>query len=243
MRTLVTMALLAGIATPAAEAGDREKASAVIERAIKAHGGEDALNKAQKCSRRGKGVLTTPTGEVPFTTEETMQLPGRCRIVLEVERTRRQIIVLNGDKGWLKRPDGSVVSPKEEVNFYREEAHVWWLMTLTPLLKKEITLTPLADAKVNGQDAEVIKASSKGHGDIRLYFDKKTGMLVKIRRRAVLADVPLTKEYYYSDFQDCDGAKLPGKEIVMQYDQKQSEVKFSQYKSLATVDEATFKKP
>ncbi len=244
MRIIVGIALMAlglGIHTPV-RAGERDKALAVIEQAIKAHGGAEALTKAQKRSRRGQGVLTL-TGEVPFTTEETVHLPDRCRVVLEVGRNR-VVIVLNGDKGWLLPPGGSAQPMnKEQLAERREEPYVWWLMTLTPLQKDGFDLTPLPDAKVNGQDAAVVKVASKGHPDSRLFFDKKTGLLVKIARRAREAGVPLDREYLYSDHKDFDGVKLPAKEIITINGKKQSEVKFASYKLLSALDGATFNKP
>lgn len=243
MRIMVGILVVLGMAAPVpAWAGDREKALAVIERGIKAHGGEDALNKAQKRERRGRGEMTINKDKVPFSTEEIVQLPQRCRMVMEIGRNRT-VLVLNGEKGWLKSPAGSLEIPKDELEDKREEAYVWWLMTLTPLRKDEFTLTPLPEAKVNGQPAAVIKAESKGHGEVRLYFDKQTGLLAKIRRRAVVADVPFSKEYYYSDFRDYDGAKLPSKEIIMQYGQKIFEVKFTHYKMLSSIEDSTFNKP
>lgn len=242
MRTIVAIVLGLGLLIPAARgAGDRDKALAVVEQAIKAHGGADALNKAQTRSRNGRGELTI-SGNIAFKAEEIVSLPERCRTVLEAAGIRR-VIVLNGDKGWMLTGGTTQEMNKEMLAELREEPYVWWLMTLTPLQKEGFELTPLPDVKVNGEDASVIKVSHRGHADVRMFFDKKTGLLVKIARRAKEAGIPLDKEYSYSDYRDYDGVKLPTKEVTTVNGRKLSEVKFTDYQLLSRVEDKTFDKP
>jgi hypothetical protein len=244
MRTTAGIVLIAaslGWSAPA-RADDRDKALAVIERAVKVQGGAEALNKAQTRSRTGQGKLALG-GDLPFTTEETVQLPGRSRTVLEAGG-RRQIVVLNGDKGWILPLGGAAQElNKEFFEELREEPYVWWLMTLTPLQKDGFELKPLPDAKVKDQDAYVVKVSSKGHPDATLFFDKRTDLLIKIARRARQAGVPLDKEYYYSDYKDFDGVRLPARELITLNGKPLSEVTFTRYKLLSRIEDSTFAKP
>jgi hypothetical protein len=243
MRIVAGIVLAAvGLAAPASvRADDRAKAVSVIEQAIKAHGGADALNRAQKRSRSGQGVIVFE-GEEPFKTEETVSFPDRCRMSLDV-RSARMLIVLNGDKGWLLAGGTVQEMNKATLTERREELYVWWLMTLTPLRKDGFELKPLPDAKVNDREAAVVKVSRKDYPDVRLYFDKKSGLLVKIARRGTEAGVPVNKEYFYSDHKDYDGAKMPGKELITMNGRKLSEVKFTSCKSLDSVADKTFDKP
>ncbi|HZV05042.1 MAG TPA: hypothetical protein VE999_08185 [Gemmataceae bacterium] len=224
------------------QAGDRDKALEVIQKAIKAHGGADALNRAQIRSRSGEGVFCLG-GETRFTTEETVHLPDRCRVVAEPQRARI-ILVLNGNQGW-NQPGGMTQElSKEELKLRKEELYVWWLMNLTPLLKDEFQLKPLPGAKVNGQDASVVQVSHKDFPDVRLFFDNKSGLLVKSARQAKEAGVSVTKEYYYSDHKEFDGIKMPTKEItVLNGSTKFSEVKFNNYKVMSRVEDKLFERP
>jgi hypothetical protein len=233
----------AWLGAPAAlPAGDRDKALTVIEKAIKAHGGADALNKAQMRSRTGEGVFCL-RGETRFTTEETVCFPDRCRVVVNPERNRI-ILVLNGNKGWMQAGGATQEMAKTALKEKQEELYVWWLMNLTPLLKDEFQLKPLADAKVNDQDASVVLVSRKDFPDARLFFDKKSGLLVKIARRATESGLPIAKEYVYSDHKEFDGVKMPTKEIItLNGNTKYSEVKFSNYKVLSRVEDKLFEKP
>jgi hypothetical protein len=242
MRTIVGIMLVTCLGAPAsAWAGERDKALAVIERAVKAHGGASALTKAPIRTRSGQGVIGL-SGDRPFTTEETVRFPDRCRVVLDVGR-ERLIVVLNGDKGWMQAGGTTQEMKKAEFAERREELYVWWLMTLVPLQKDGFDLKPLADAKVGDQEAAVVKVSSKGFPDATLFFDKKTNLLIKIARPATEAGIPVRKEYLFTDHKDFDGVKMPSKQIDKINGTKLSEVKFTSYKFLTRIEDAAFTKP
>lgn len=243
MRCFMAIVAAACLAAPAASrAGDRDKALAVIEKAIKAHGGADALNKAQMRSRTGQGVVSLG-GEIRLTTDETVRLPDCCRVVLNPQ-SNRVILVLNGDKGWTQAGGATQEMPKSALKEKQEELYVWWLMNLTPLLKDEFQLKPLADAKVNGRDASIVRVSRKNYPDVRLFFDKDSGLLVKMARRGTESGVPVAKEYLYSDHKEFDGVEMPTKEvIILNGTAKLSEVKFDNYKVLSRVEDKLFEKP
>ena len=182
-------------------------------------------------ARAGQGAIVLNNNEVPFKTEETVRFPDHCRVDLDLGRTRL-VVVLNGDKGWMQAGGATQPMNKDTYAERRDELYVWWLMTLTPLLKDGFELKPLADAKVNDKEAAVVKVSRKDRPDVRLYFDKKSGLLIKIARRGQNAGVPINMEYHYSDHKDYDGVKWPGKELTTMNGTKLSEVKFTSYKSL-----------
>jgi hypothetical protein len=244
MRIVVSMVAVLAWLTAAAlgRAGERDKALAVIDKAIKAHGGADALNKASRYERSGKGVFCIG-GETPITTEESVHLPDRCRVKVQIGATRI-ILVLNRDKGWMQAGGATQELPKAELKERREELYVWRLMLLTSLVKDEFELTPLADAKVNDRDVAVVKVAHKDYPDVRMFFDKKSGLLIKMARRATESGVVLPKEYVYSEHKEFDGAKLPTKEVItINRSTKMSEVRFNNYKVGSRFDDKTFDKP
>ena len=244
MRRLVTIVLtFVYVCVPAVvPAGERDEALAVLNKAIKAHGGAAALDKARMRSRSGKGVVTIG-GEVRITAEETFHFPDRCRLVIDLERSRI-VLVLNGAKGWTQTGGATREMNEETVKEKQEELYVWWLMNLTPLLKDEFELKPLADAKVNGEDAAVVKVSHKSYPDVRLFFDKKSGLLVKIGRRSTETGASLAKDYFFSDHKEFDGVKMPTKEIVtINGTTKMSEVTYNTNKVLSQVEDKLFDKP
>src|SRR5262249_25113206 len=125
----------------------------------------------------------------------------------------------------------------------REEAYVQWLATLVPLKKDPFELAPVPEIKVDGKPAGGVKVSSKGHGDVKLYFDKASGLLVKIERPAREAGLQVDKEYVYSDHKTFDGVKLPTRSVELLNGKKFTQLSSAAYKFLDKPDASAFDKP
>ena len=247
MRTTFRLLFVLFLATSPVLADDRDKALAVIDRAIQTHGGETALTKAQLMTRSATGEMTLFDKPVPFKDEMAAQLPDRLRSFVDVGEGDQKLLVLlviNGDKGWQSAGGAVMELSKERLGELREEAYIMWLSTLAPLKKDtSFHLVPAPDVKVNGQPAAGVKVSQKGHTDATLYFDKETGLLVKIARRAQEAGLAVDKEYLFSAHKEFEGAKLPTKQVEMINGKKFTEVTSFTYKILRRVDESMFAKP
>jgi hypothetical protein len=239
---IMAAAMFAG-AVASARAADQTTAAEVVERAIKAQGGDEALVRSRTLSRTGAGTMSLSGATLPFTEETTMALPDRIRITVDIEKGARVTLIVNGDKGWQASGGAVLELGKERLDEVREESNVLWLATLTPLLKEPYTLTPLPDGSVDGSPTSGVKASAKGHTDVSLYFDKRTNLLVKIQRRARESGVTLNKTYLFSDYKDVDGVKLPVREVQLLEGKKFIERTSANYKLLSRVDDTTFAKP
>jgi hypothetical protein len=246
MRTIAGWMLLCGVAlaaAPNAVAGEQEEALALVDRAVKAHGGADALNKAQALVRSGTGTMTLFGNTSSFTDEVTWSLPDRLRLAMEVEKKYRLTMVVNGDKGWQSAGGPTVDLGPARLAEVRDEMYVLWLTTLMPLKQTAFKLSPLPEIKVNGAAAVGVKVMSKDKADVKLYFDKKTNLLVKIERRATEGGQKVDKEYFYSDHKDFDGVKLPTKQSEWINGRKFSELTGATYKFPKKLEEAVFAKP
>jgi hypothetical protein len=235
------------LAPAATLAGDATTARAIVDAAIKAHGGPEKLAKTALMTRQAKGVMSLFGQEVPFTDELILQLPERWRWTLdagEAGQKSRLLLVVNGDKGW--RSSGGAVMDvgKERLEELREEAYVIWLSTLLPFAKdNSFSLTPLPDIEVDGRPAAGVNVAHKGHTDVKLYFDKRTGLLVKIARRGKEAGLALDKEYVYSAHKSFEGVELPTKYVELANGKKYVEVEEISYKFLPSVNDSTFAQP
>ena len=163
----------------------------VVEKAIKSHGGEDALRKALLCTRSDSGKLLQLEKPIPFTSEVTRSLPGKLRMDVELEKAFKVVIVVNGEKGWERRGGPAVEMGRQRLVELREEVYVQWLTTLVPLRKAPFDLTALPETKVNGEPAVGVKVRARGHPESNLYFSKRTGLLIKVARRATESGVPV----------------------------------------------------
>jgi hypothetical protein len=228
-------------------ADDREAALAVVAEAIKAHGGEDALGRAQTLVRKSAGQMTVAGKEMSFAEEYTAQLPERVRREVDVragDQKLHTLVVVNGDKGWQSSGGAVTELTPERRKELREDDYVQWLTTLLPLKKDtSLQLTPLPETKVNGEPALGVKVSRKGYPDVKLYFDKKSRLLVKTERSAAEAGDPVLREETYGAHKDFDGVKLPTKIVQTAAGKKVREITEASYKFPRKIEEATFGKP
>jgi hypothetical protein len=242
MWAVAAVAVLVAAAGPA-RADDREVAVALVEKAIKAHGGEDALGRTRTLSRSGTGTMTLFGNNSSFTEETLFALPDRIRITVDPKNGTRVTLVLNGDKAWKVIGGAPLEMDKPGVEEIREEAYVLWLATLTPLLKDTYTLSTLPDGSAEGEPVAGVKVVAKGHFDAKLYFSKRSHLLLKIERHAREAGQQLEKTYIFGDYKDVDGVQLPTRELQLLNGKKFIERTQATYKILRRADDAAFAKP
>jgi hypothetical protein len=246
MRTILATAMMCGclfVTTAPVSAGDREDALAIIDRAVKAHGGADALAKVRTAVRAGEGVLFQGDTKTPFTDELMLNLPNQWRDSVVIDKKVHFAMAVNGEKGW-QAVSGTVteIGPAR-LKELREEIYILGLETLAPLQKPGFDLTPLPEIKIADRPAIGVKVSSKGHADAKLYFDNQTHLLMKIERSAQEAGLKLNKEYLFGDYKDFDGVKLPTRQVELLEGKEVMELTSASYKFPSKPDETVFAKP
>jgi hypothetical protein len=249
MRRMLALMLVGGclLAVPAAApADDARSAKAIVDEAIKAHGGPEKLTKTELMTRQAKGTASFGQ-EVPFTDVWVLQLPERWHWTFDIggpDQKTRLLLVVSGDKGW--QSSGGVVMDisKERLEELREEAYVIWLSTLLPFAKENrFSLAPLPDTVVDGRPAAGVKVAHTGRPEVKLYFDKQSGLLVKIARRAKEANLAIDKEYVYSRHKGFEGVQLPTKYAELANGRKLMEATEMSYRFPRSVDDKTFSRP
>jgi hypothetical protein len=231
MRTRVGLGLALS-AVAALGAGPGEAPRAIVEAAIRAHGGAEALARAQTVVLKAAGQLSVAGKEVPFAEEYTAQWPRRWRHEVELrtgEQKLRVLTVVNGDRAWQSTGGAVAEVTPERLKELREDGYARWLTTLLPLTRDpSLRLAPLAGAPG-------VKVSCEGHADVSLYFDEKTHLLLKMRREA--------EEVAYSGYKDFDGVQMPTRWVRTVGGKKVSEITAASYQFPRQVEEATFGKP
>ncbi|HVS39051.1 MAG TPA: hypothetical protein VMS17_26060 [Gemmataceae bacterium] len=244
MRTILTAALCTLVfGSAAVQAGDREDALAILDQAIQAQGGADALAKFRTAIRHGEGVVYQGDDKRPFTDEMTLDVPDRLQRSAEIDKQVHFAIAVAGDKGWHALGGKVEDLGPERLKELHEEIYVLWLETLLPLRDKGFDLTPLPEIKVNGRPAVGVQASSKGHADVKLYFDKTTHLLTKGEWSGKEAGQSHAKEHFIGDFKDFDGVKLPTHYIETTDGKKICELTSASYQFPVKVDDAAFVRP
>jgi hypothetical protein len=248
-RTLCLAATAALLCAGAARAQDKDAARAVVEKAVEAHGGLDRLSRNRADWVTIKGVLSVGGKDRSFTAETIVQLPDQFKTVLAVsvdDQKTTIVQVLNGDEAWVtldgvpqpKIPAAALVEMKSIMHLDR-------VIRLAPLLTdKAYTLAALGETKLNGREVVGVKVLCKGQREVRLFFDKEKGLLVKTEH--VLddsGDREVKQEEYYGEFKDYAGFKRPSKLSVFRAGKKTMEAELVEVKYYEKIDASVFAKP
>src|SRR5262249_6736690 len=119
------------------------------------------------------------------------------------------VTVLAGDKGWRKLGDNSTELDKEALAGQKRTAYLAAIpITVLPLKGKEVKLEAAGEEKVGGKPAVGVKATGPEGKDFTLYFDKETGLPVKLVAKVVgLMGGEFTQETTFADYKEMDGIK------------------------------------
>ena len=250
MRALLGVWCVAGLlAGGAARADDAAEVKAVLDRAIAAHGGADHLAKSKATTMQIKGKVYAVGDGVDFSGDIASQLPDRMRFETSptVMGTGLKIkTVVKGDKGWVAVNDTVTEMSKEQVAEPREQLHVSAVTRLVALRDRAFKLSPLGEAKVEGKDAVGVRVEHEGRRDVSLYFDKKTGLLLKTETRSkdpMAGDNEFTAETLYDDYKKVGGFPVAHKVTVKRdgkpfFTSENSDVRLAE-----KLDDSTFERP
>jgi hypothetical protein len=231
----------------AARADDAADARAIVDKAIKAHGG-DALTKYKAVTVQMKGTVQAMGQGIEFSGEVATHGPERQKLDIEASvagQKFRVVNVLNGDKGWTRFGDETMELDKDKIAEAKEQAHAGWVASLVPLKEKGYTLTTVGEAKVNDKPAVGVKVSYKGRRDVDLYFDKASGLLVKseARVRDEESGQEVNEETFYSDYKEVQGTQQAMKFLVKRDGKVFMEGEATSYELTEKLPDSVFDKP
>lgn len=228
-------------------------ADAIIKKGIKALGGEARLAKARATTSKAKGTLISGDNASEFKIEQTTDGLDRIRSTFEGDfdgNKSTTVTVVDGDKGWIKVDEMEVIEMEE-----KELADDKWSrfsqsmeLMLVSLKGKDLKFKAEAveDEKVGDKPAAGVKVTGPDDKDITIYFDKESGLPVK-----VVADLPdpesigqeFTQETYFSDYKDFGGIKWAKKVEMKRDGETFIKIELLDVKVLDKVDDKTFAKP
>ena len=222
--------------------GGEDDARGVVNKAVKAMGGEKALAKHKAATWTEKGTYYGMGKGLPFTGKYAMSLPDKFKMEIEGAFT----LVISGEKGWISAMGDTKEMDKDQLAAQMNDHRAGYIATLLPLKDKAFTLTMIGEAKVEEKPAVGIKVTRKSYPEVKLYFDKHSNLLVKSEfpskaPEEKFKDVTMTM--YYSKYQEIDGAQVPT-HLVMKRDGKLFvEADVSDLKAVGKLDDSVFAKP
>jgi hypothetical protein len=226
-----------GLAQPGEEEG-----RALVAKAIKAMGGEEKLKKYNAVTWKEKGTYYGMGEGLPYTGIYSIQHPGQYRMEIEGVFT----IVVNRDKGWIKAMGETKDLSKEQMASQISDQRAAWVTTLLPLADKAFTVTALGESKVEDRPALGVKVTRKDYPETKLFFDKKTHLLVKHEFRTKLPDAgfkEVTAETFYSAYREVDGVQSAAKWSLKHDGKLFVEAEITEMKAAGKLDEKVFERP
>lgn len=192
---------------------DEQEARAILEKGIKALGGEEKLGKIEAVRWKGKSKITINNRENEFTGQATFLGPeyyrGESEGVLNGKPAKR-VMVISGTNGWVKSNEAKTRElAAEEFAEHKRNAYLQLVpMTLVPLKGKGFKIDSAGEEKVADKAAVGIRAIGPDGKDFKLYFDKESGLPVKLVARVIGFDrEEFVMETFYSDYKEFDGIK------------------------------------
>lgn len=243
-----TFACFVGIVLLGCVARADDDAMAVVDKAIKAHGGEDKLAKNRAGQWNGKGTMTAVGRTFAYSGTYYVQFPDKLRFDMDAEfmdMKMKLTVVSDGKKAW-EAADGMVREmAKEKFEEFEHTRYGIHLCQLLPLKEKEYTLKATSEAKVNDKLALGVKVARKGKREVTLFFDKESGVLVKLQTKVKdeFAGWKEVKQENYFEFKDMDGLKVMHKMTIKRDGMLFIEEEFSEQKVLTRVPADLFAKP
>ncbi|MBY0459014.1 MAG: hypothetical protein K2V38_16885 [Gemmataceae bacterium] len=222
----------------------------VVAKAIKAHGGEDALSKYKAGQIKSKGTITIPgVGETEYSQEVSYMLPDKFRDSMELKiggQTISVFTLINGDKVTLeingKALEGQEDKVKEAI---KNVGHMMEVSRMVTLKDKAYDLSLIGEDKVEGKKVIGVRVSKKGQSDVSLYFDKETHLLAKIEYRTTDPNTgnEITEERFPSGYEkNKDGLPVAKKVLVKRDGKTFLEGEVLETKYFEKLDDADFKK-
>jgi hypothetical protein len=248
-RILWTAVVVIAVGAPDRTArADDQAVKAVLDKAVKALGGEPRLAKAGTYLRKTKGTISFNGNESTVTVESTVQGLDHYRSVLEGDfggNPVRGVTVLDGDKGWRKFGDNkmdfdSAALANEKRNLYLQVIPV----TILPLTGKGFKLESVADETINDKPAALLKVTGPEGKDFTIAFSKETGLPVRVVARVLgFQGQEFTQEVHYSEYREIDGIQRAMKIESKRDGQTFMKNEVAEYKVLEKVDPQTFAEP
>jgi hypothetical protein len=230
-----------------AQADDKDVQS-ILDKAIKALGGEQKLAKIKAATWKTKGKISFGGTDNPITTESTVEGLDHFRGDFEGEfmgNTIKGVTVLAGDKGWRDFAGMKMDMDKDAVANEKRVVYLQMIpITIVPLKGKGFKVAAAGEEKVNGKPAVGIKVTGPDGKDFTLYFDKESGLPVKqVAKVLGFMGEEFTQETTYGNYKDMAGIKKATKIEAKRDGEKFQELEITEFKVLDKVDPKTFAEP
>jgi hypothetical protein len=228
-------------------AAAQEDVKAILEKAVKAHGGKENLAKMNAVNSKSKGKIEI-YGGLNFFQEATTNLPKQFKEIISLDtngKTYTNITVFDDGKAWASANGEPVNLDEKLLEEIKQARNLMELSSLRFVDNKDYTVTPLGDSKVSEKPVVGVKVTRQGYRDANLYFSKDTGLLSMMANQVYdpITMKDTTEERQILSYQDVNGLKVPKRIVVKRDGKPYVDAEVTEFKILDKVDPAVFAKP
>jgi zinc protease len=200
----------APLASAPATKESRDKAAAVVAKAVKAHGGMPALAAIKDWHTKGSLWLNVGSTNLDGQYSETVLLPSRRRMEMAV-MGQNMVQVLDGDTAWASASGRLVPVTRDQIEAMRQGTYTNPVRLLTTLADPKADIRYAGTDTAFGKTADVIEWNRPGGRPARVYIDTETGLLVLIEQPELsplgTGWVPVRR--VYTDYKTAGRVKFP----------------------------------
>lgn len=204
----------------------------IISRAIEAHGGKAQITKVHADRVKLKGKMVVGKTEIPYTADTMVQLPNQFRNTVQFNQGKKDVTmvqVINGEKIALWVNGASQKLPLAMEEEIRQSFALNRAIRMVGLLEDPaFELAYLGKEEEPERNLLVVRVNRRGLRELRMFFDEKTGYLVKTEHPVDYQGKPFLQQEYYSDFRDLSGFHRPVKMEIIRGGQKILEATLTQ---------------
>lgn len=192
------------LSTPEIKLADAKvNVDAILNQYFQALGGRAALERVT--TRVMTGTMVTQGGtKAPLQVYE--KAPNKTLTIFRAPHGTNQM-GFDGAVGWTKTPErGLREEAGEQLDMIKSEAEFHKELKLKGRYSK---LTLLGLAQLDNREAYVVEASPPRGQPERLYFDRQSGLLVRLDRVMERGQEKMPLQIYFEDYRAVEGVKLP----------------------------------
>jgi photosynthetic reaction center cytochrome c subunit len=216
-------------------------ADQILDKYIQAVGGAQALARLTSFVAKGTyGGYDTDLEALPL--EVFAKAPGQRAAIIHMH-AGDSVTTFDGSAGWVASPDKPVALitlAGEDLDGVKLDA----ALSFPAGIKQALTgwRAGFPAATINERAVLIVQGTAAGGSRVKLFFDKESGLLVRVLRYTDTAVGITPAQTDYSDYRDVAGVKMPFKWIATWTD-GQSTIELSEIRPNVAIDAAKFAKP